>query len=112
MNELAKGGVDLDFGRGSFRFDRFSAGTASLAPVSEAPFYAFPVLPGCLGTKGGLRIDGAGRVLHINGGIITGLYAAGNATASPFGCAYPGAGGTVGPALTFGWLAGQAAARA
>jgi hypothetical protein len=112
FNGLASGGVDLDFGRGSFRFDRFSAGTSSLAPVAEAPFYAFPVLPGCLGTKGGLKIDGEGRVLHINGGIIPGLHAAGNATANPFGCAYPGAGGTIGPALTFGWFAGRAAASA
>ena len=57
------------------------------------------MLPGCLGTKGGPRTDADGRVLSIaDGAPIPGLYAAGNAAASAFGMAYPGAGGTLGPA--------------
>lgn len=66
---------------------------------------------GDLGTKGGPKTDAAGRVLSISGGSpIAGLYAAGNAAASPFGLAYPGAGGTIGPAVVFGLRAGEAAA--
>ena len=68
------------------------------------------VLPGCLSTKGGPRTDRDGRVLSIDGGVIDGLYAAGNCAASAFGMAYPGAGGTLGPALVFGLRTGDAAA--
>ena len=63
-----------------------------------------------VGTKGGLRIDEHGRVHGGNDEPIAGLYAAGNVAASPFGCAYPGGGATIGPALVFGWAAGEAAA--
>jgi succinate dehydrogenase/fumarate reductase flavoprotein subunit len=66
---------------------------------------------GCLGTKGGLKIDGQARVQRADGsGPIPGLFAAGNAAANPFGMAYPSGGATVGPALVFGWLAGETAA--
>jgi len=109
FNGHAAQGADRDFARGSYSFDRFSAGSAELRPLCEPPFYAVPVLPGCLGTKGGLKIDAHGRVLRDDGEPIEGLFAAGNATASPFGCAYPGGGATIGPALVFGWLAGEAA---
>jgi 3-oxosteroid 1-dehydrogenase len=112
FNAQATRGADEDFGRGSFVWDRFSAGTATLRPLTEPPFYALRVLPGCLGTKGGPRIDGHGRVLHAAGGAVPGLYAAGNAAANPFGCAYPGPGATIGPALVFGWLAGETAGAA
>ncbi len=112
FNEGALRGIDADHGRGSYAFDRFSAGTAELRAVREPPFYALRVMPGCLGTKGGLRIDQYGRVLSVDGAPIEGLYAAGNAAASPFGCAYPGGGATIGPALVFGWAAGEAAAAA
>jgi succinate dehydrogenase/fumarate reductase flavoprotein subunit len=112
FNDHAKTGADPDFGRGSFVFDAFSAKGAALGPLAEPPFYALRILPGCLGTKGGLRIDQHGRVLGANTGeAIPGLYAAGNAAANPFGCAYPGPGATVGPAVVFGWLAGETAAR-
>jgi succinate dehydrogenase/fumarate reductase flavoprotein subunit len=108
FNEFGARGNDVDFGRGNQAYDRFVGGVGSL---DESPFYALAVLPGCLGTKGGPRTDTFGRVQSIaTGEIIPGLYAAGNAAASPFGLAYPGAGGTIGPALVFGLRAGEAAA--
>ena len=79
--------------------------------MTEPPFYAVEILPGCLGTKGGPRTDADGRVLRADGnGVIPDLYAAGNAAANPFGLAYPGPGGTIGPAVVFGIRAGEAAA--
>lgn len=108
FNEGAAQGADPELGRGSLPYDRFIGG---LAPLDEPPYYALEVLPGCLGTKGGPRTDAHGRVLSITTGEpIPRLYAAGNAAASPFGLAYPGAGGTLGPALVFGLRAGAAAA--
>jgi 3-oxosteroid 1-dehydrogenase len=108
FNEGARRGEDPDFGRGSVPYDRF---IGELGPLEQPPFFAFQVLPGCLGTKGGPKTDDAGRVLSITDGRpIPGLYAAGNAAASPFGLAYPGAGGTIGPAAVFGLRAGEAAA--
>ena len=108
FNDGARNGADPDFGRGSYPYDRF---IGDLGPLEQPPYYAFRVLPGCLGTKGGPKTDGAGRVLSIaDGRPIPGLYAAGNAAASPFGLAYPGAGGTIGPAVVFGLRAGEAAA--
>jgi hypothetical protein len=116
-NSHADRGVDVDFGRGSSAWDTYSAGFASprdqLRPLTEAPYYAIEVQVGCLGTKGGLKIDGYGRVQRADGsGPIPGLYAAGNAAANPFGMAYPSGGATVGPAVVFGWLAGESAAAA
>ena len=100
------------FGRGLYVWDRFSAGGAQARPLGDPPYYAARLLPGCLGTKGGLKTDEHGRVLAADGsGAIDGLFAAGNAAANPFGCAYPGPGSTIGPALVFGSLAGEAAAQ-
>lgn len=114
FNALAVTGRDDDFGRGAFAYDRFLgdqlAPHPNLAPLLKPPFYAVEVRPGCLGTKGGARTDEHGRVLG-RAECIRGLYAAGNAAASPFGLGYPGAGGTIGPALVFGLSAGEAAAR-
>lgn len=111
FNEQAARNADDDFGRGSFAWDRVSGGPGGLAPVAQAPFYAMKVIPGCLGTKGGLRTDDRGRVLRVDTGApIGGLYAAGNAAANPFGASYPGPGATVGPAVVFGWRSGEAAA--
>lgn len=108
FNEGAAHGEDPEFGRGSFPYDRF---IGALGPLEQPPYYAFRVLPGCLGTKGGPKTDDRGRVLSVaDGRPIPGLYAAGNAAASPFGLAYPGAGGTIGPAAVFGLRAGEAAA--
>jgi succinate dehydrogenase/fumarate reductase flavoprotein subunit len=116
-NSHAARGVDVDFGRGASAWDAYSTDFASpadqLRPLTEAPFYAIQVQVGCLGTKGGLKIDGHGRVQRADrSGVIAGLYAAGNAAANPFGMAYPSGGATVGPAIVFGWLAGEAAAAA
>jgi 3-oxosteroid 1-dehydrogenase len=69
------------------------------------------IYPGDLGTKGGLVTDEHSRVLKEDGRPIPGLYAAGNSSASVMGRTYPGAGGTIGPALTFGFLAAEDAAR-
>jgi predicted oxidoreductase len=65
----------------------------------------------CLGTKGGPQTDAQARVLDVDGAVIPGLYAAGSAIAYAIGMTYGGHGGTLGPAMTFGWLAGGHAAR-
>jgi hypothetical protein len=108
FNDHAAAGQDPDFGRGSYAYDQF---IGELGPLGDGPYYAVRVLPGCLSTKGGARTDAHGRVRSAANGLpIPGLYAAGNASASFLGLAYPGAGGTLGPALTFGLRAGDAAA--
>jgi len=116
FNRLAAAGDDPDFGRGRSIYDRFvgdpAADHPTLGPVAEPPFFAVRLHPGCLGTKGGPRTDTNGQVRHQNGGLIEGLYAVGNAAASPFGAAYPGAGGTIGPLLVAAHAAGTAAAEA
>jgi 3-oxosteroid 1-dehydrogenase len=110
MNEYAKTGVDPQFGRGSTNYDQMF-GDANvkpnpcLGPIAVAPFYAVPINLGDLGTKGGLKADAHARVLDAAGQPIAHLYAAGNNAGSPFGNCYPGAGGTIGPALTFGFVA-------
>ena len=109
FNAEVDGGAPDRFGRGTFAYDRFSQGGAAIRSLTEAPFFALRVLPGSLGTKGGLRTDAHGRVVG-DGGVITGLYAAGNVSASSFANAYPGPGATIGPALFFGWAAGRTAA--
>ena len=73
--------------------------------VVERPLHA-----GTLGTRGGPLADADGRVHDAFGGVLAGLFAAGNVAASPTGLLYPGAGGTLGLAMTFGWRAGLAAA--
>ena len=110
MNGYARTGIDPEFGRGSNDYDRvFGDPTLkpnpSLGPIEKAPFYAIQVNLGDLGTKGGLKADARARVLDKQGQPISGLYAAGNASGSPFGNCYPGAGGTLGPAMVFGYIA-------
>jgi 3-oxosteroid 1-dehydrogenase len=110
MNEYARTGVDFEFGRGGNIYDR-NFGDAALAPnpclgsIDTPPFYAVQINLGDLGTKGGLKTDACARVLDRNNRPIAGLYAAGNASGSPFGNCYPGAGGTIGPAMVFGFIA-------
>jgi 3-oxosteroid 1-dehydrogenase len=116
FNIHAARGEDPEFGRGTSAYDRFNGDQsfdgigATLGPLSEAPFHAIRVEIGALGTNGGPKTDTRGRVLADAGGVIDGLYAAGNAMAAPTGMVYGGAGGTLGPALTFGWIAGRDAA--
>jgi succinate dehydrogenase/fumarate reductase flavoprotein subunit len=116
FNEHAGRGVDPDFHRGESAYDgwngdhRFDGPLATLGPVDSPPYYAVRIHPGALGTKGGVRTDGEGRALDHAGRRIPGLYAAGNAMAGVTGMVYGGAGGTLGPAMTFGYLAGRAAA--
>ena len=110
FNELARSGVDEEFRRGESAYDRYYGDprcrpNPNLAPLARAPFYAAKIVPGDLGTKGGLRTDERGRVLREDGSVIAGLYAAGNASASVMGHSYAGAGATIGPAMTFGYLA-------
>jgi 3-oxosteroid 1-dehydrogenase len=110
FNEFARSGKDEDFGRGDSAYDRYYGDprrrpNPNLAPLEQPPFYAVKIVPGDLGTKGGLRTDERARVLRQDGSIIPGLYAAGNASAAVMGHSYAGAGATIGPAMTFGYIA-------
>ena len=88
------------------------AGTTSpRSTIAEAPFYAIPIYPCDLGTNGGLRTDDNAQVLDTTGKPIGGLYAVGNVSAAAMGRTYPGAGATLGPAMTFGWRAARHAMR-
>lgn len=116
-NRHVADGEDPDFGRGSSAYDGYwgddSATTQAgktLGPIDTAPYYAVPVSIGAMGTKGGPRTDHDARVLHVGGEPIPGLFAAGNAMGGVTGRAYGGAGGTLGPAMVFGYRAGHAAA--
>jgi 3-oxosteroid 1-dehydrogenase len=108
MGEYAATGVDAEFARGSDAHDQQYGDervkpNPCLGPVTKAPFYGAPLYVGDIGTKGGLRIDDDGQVLDTAGVPIPGLFAAGNCTASIMGEKYPGAGCTLGPALTMAW---------
>ncbi|MFC6521088.1 FAD-dependent oxidoreductase [Undibacterium arcticum] len=103
-------GVDSQFGKGGNCFDTYYGDTTvkpnpCLAPLEKAPFYALRLVPGDIGTKGGLTTDEHARVLTQAGVAIEGLYAIGNCSAAVMGTSYPGAGSTIGPAMTFGMLA-------
>jgi succinate dehydrogenase/fumarate reductase flavoprotein subunit len=111
-NEGARRGLDPRFGRGGTIYQR-TLGDAGrtpnpcVAPIERAPFYALRILPADLGTAIGLRIDGEARVLRDDGSVIAGLCACGNDMASIMNGNYPGPGITLGPALTFGYIAGK-----
>jgi 3-oxosteroid 1-dehydrogenase len=110
FNGHAKSGCDERFGRGNSGYDRYYGDPTvkpnpCLAPIDHAPYYAITMVPGDLGTKGGLRTDASARVLRDDGSTIDGLYAAGNVSATVMGHTYAGPGATIGPALTFGYLA-------
>jgi len=110
FNGFAWTGKDLDFRRGDSVYDHYYTDPAvkpnsCLAPLWLAPFYAFKIVPGDLGTKGGMLTDAKARVLRADGSIIRGLYAGGNASAAVMGNSYAGAGSTIGPAMTFGYVA-------
>lgn len=110
MNGFAQTGIDVDFDRGGNVFDRYYGDSnvkpnPCLAPVAKAPFYAMRMDAGDIGTKGGLLTNEHAQVLHTNGEVIEGLYAIGNCSSSVMGTSYPGAGSTLGPAMTFGYIA-------
>jgi len=117
FSEFAAAGRDEEFGRGDSAYDRYYGDprcrpNPNLAPLARPPFYAVKIVPGDLGTKGGLRTDEHARVLREDGTVIEGLYAAGNASASVMGHSYAGAGATIGPAMTFGYIAARTMAAA
>ena len=110
FNGFARAGVDEDFHRGESAYDRYygdptNKPNPNLGEISHPPYYAAKMVPGDLGTKGGIRTDVHGRALRDDGTIIDGLYAAGNVSAPVMGHTYPGPGGTIGPAMAFGYLA-------
>ncbi len=110
FNSQARAGQDADFHRGDSAYDHYYTDPAitpnsCLAPLWLGPFYAFKIVPGDLGTKGGLLTDAHARVLRPDGSLIPGLYAAGNASSAVMGHSYAGAGSTIGPAMTFGYIA-------
>ncbi|MCW6530950.1 FAD-dependent oxidoreductase [Sphingomonas sp. MMSM20] len=116
FNGFAVKGEDPDFHRGVSAYDRHYGDASvspnpTLAPIEQGPFYAIPIYPCDLGTNGGLSTDANARVLDTEGRPIDGLYAIGNASAAAMGRTYPGAGATLGPAMTFGWLAARHATR-
>jgi 3-oxosteroid 1-dehydrogenase len=108
-NEVAAAGHDDDFGRGDSAYDRYFGDSTmpnpNLAPLQGPPYYAFRIVLGDLGTNGGLATDEDARVLGEDGDPIPGLYATGNTSAAVMGRTYAGAGATIGPAMTFGFLA-------
>lgn len=115
FNGFCATGVDEDFGRGRTAYDNYYGDPGvkpnpNLGPLEKGPFHAVKIVPGDLGTKGGLLTDEHARVIDTDGNVIEGLYAAGNTTASVMGRTYPGAGSTIGPATVFGYLGGIHAA--
>jgi 3-oxosteroid 1-dehydrogenase len=110
FNGFAVSGVDEDFHRGESGYDRYYSDPTvkpnpSLHAIDQSPYYAVKIVPGDLGTKGGLVTDERARVLRPDGSVIPGLYAAGNVSSAVMGRTYAGPGATIGPALTFGYLA-------
>jgi succinate dehydrogenase/fumarate reductase flavoprotein subunit len=110
-NSYVDAGEDPDFHRGTIWWEGFQIEGPSpeknMRRIETGPFYAMALYNGILGTVGGLRIDTDARVQGLRGGPIEGLYAVGNVASGIFGQTYPGGGGTLGPGLTFGYLAGQ-----
>lgn len=112
FNHHAKDGNDPEFHKGSTSYNR-SLGDPEhkpnpcVAPIKKGPFYAVKLVIGDLGTFAGLRADANARVLDEQGNVISGLYAVGNDAASIMGGNYPGGGITLGPAITFGYIAAQ-----
>ncbi len=111
FNAAARRGRDDDFQRGDSAYDRYygdpTLPNPCLNELVKAPFHAARVVPGDLGTKGGLVTDEHGRVQREDGSVVEGLYAVGNTSASVMGNEYAGAGATIGPSLTFGWVAAR-----
>lgn len=116
FNGFCRTGRDLDFHRGERGYDNWfgdprNRPNPNLGSIEQAPFLAFALYPGDVGTAGGVVADEHARVLRADGTAIPGLYATGNSTASLFGRCYPGAGASIGASFTFGWIAAHHAAR-
>lgn len=117
FNEGAARGADPEFHRGESAYDSYNGDRrqqppfTTLGPIDQSPFYAVEIESGALGTKGGPRTNAKAQVLRATGGVIPGLYAVGNAMAGVTGMVYGGAGGTLGPGMTFAYIAGINAAR-
>ena len=112
FNGFAETGVDEDFHRGESGYDLYYSDPTvkpnpSLHRIDHGPFYAIRIVPGDLGTKGGLVTDERARVLRPDGSVVPGLYAAGNVSSAVMGRTYAGPGATIGPALVFGYLAAE-----
>ncbi|ALE56962.1 FAD-dependent oxidoreductase [Paraburkholderia sp. RL17-368-BIF-A] len=116
-NAEARLGRDSLFGKGSTAYNRYQGDALHspnpcVAPIEKGPFYALKIRVGDIGTFAGLKTDSSCRVLNCDGSPIDGLFAVGNDACSIMGGNYPGAGITLGPALTFGYIAGKAVASA
>ncbi len=112
FNGFARTGDDADFHRGVSGYDKYYSDPTvkpnpSLNTIDEGPFYAVKIVPGDLGTKGGLVTDERARVLRADDSVIEGLYAAGNVSSAVMGRTYAGPGATIGPAIVFGYLAAE-----
>lgn len=111
FNTLARGGHDDDFNRGDSVYDNYygdpTLPNPNLYPLTTPPYLAFQIILGDLGTSGGLRTDEYARVLRLDDSAIDGLYAVGNTSAAVMGRSYAGAGATIGPAMTFGYIAAK-----
>lgn len=115
FDEGARVGVDEEFGRGNSPYDHVNGDpevtpNSCLGPVGKGPYFAVQVWPTPLGTSLGLKADQNARVVDDKGQPVPGLYVCGNDMQSVFGGEYPGSGGQIGPAMTFGWLAANHAA--
>jgi 3-oxosteroid 1-dehydrogenase len=115
FNQMVRKGHDDDFNRGDNSYDNFYMwGDPEFEPpyrtlglIDQGPYYAVKMESGALGTCGGPRVNADAQVLDWNGVPIQGLYAAGNAMGAVLAGAYGGAGGTLGPGMTFGYIAGR-----
>ena len=115
FNGFARAGKDEEFGRGMSAYDRFLGDYThqpndTLGTVEEGPFFAVAIVPGDVGTYGGVVTDANARVMKPDGSVIDGLYATGTTTAGVMGRAYPGAGCSIGPSFTWGFVAAKHAA--
>jgi len=117
FNEFAAQGEDPDFQRGRSVYDSYNGDRSrprpftTLGALTRAPFRAIKLVAGALGTKGGAKTNTSAQVLDPRGRVIPGLYAVGNAMAGATGLVYGGAGGTLGPGMTYGYIAGCEAAK-
>ncbi len=119
-NALAQGGKDHDFDKGETPYNRIQGDAINatrrglrnpcMGPIESGPFYAVKVVMGSLGTFAGLRVNDQAQVINAQGQAIPGLYAGGNDLSSMMGGHYPAGGITLGPAMTFGFIAAHHAA--